>query len=66
MWKSLLLGLSVPLHTRIFLVSMCNYETNSPLFMIKTARLYHIPIKSYSKNTHPSFILKWILDHLKF
>ena len=40
---------------------MCNYEAKSPLFMIKTADLYHVPIKSYSKNTHPVFILKWIL-----
>ena len=40
---------------------MCNYEAKSPLFMIKTAGLYHVPIKSYSKNTHPPFILKWIL-----
>ena len=40
---------------------MCNYEAKSTLFMIKTADLYHVPIKSYSKNTHPPFILKWIL-----
>ena len=64
MWKLLLLGLLVLLHTRIFLISMCNYEAKSSLFMIKTAGLYHVPIKSYSKNTHPPFILKWILISL--
>ena len=41
---------------------MCNYEAKSPLFMIKTAGFYHVPIKSYSKNTRPPSILKWILD----
>ena len=58
MWKPLLLPLLVPLRSRIFLVSMCNYEAKSPLF---TTDLYHIPIKNYSKNIHPFFILKWIL-----
>jgi hypothetical protein len=34
----------------------------TPLFpTVKTAGLYHIPVKSYSKNTHGSSILKWIL-----
>ena len=61
MWKSLLLGLLVPLHTRIFLVSMCNYEAKSPLFMIKRAGLYYVPRQSYSKNSHGSYILKPIL-----
>ena len=61
MWKSLLLGLLVPLHTRIFLVSMCNYEATSPLFMIKMAGLYYVPRQSYSKNSHGSYILKPIL-----
>jgi hypothetical protein len=28
---------------------------------VKTAALWHVPIKSYSKNTHGSSILKWIL-----
>ncbi len=28
---------------------------------VKTAALYLVPIKSYSKNTHGSSILKWIL-----
>jgi hypothetical protein len=28
---------------------------------VKTAALYHVLIKSYSKNTHVSSILKWIL-----
>ena len=28
---------------------------------VKTVALYHVPIKSYSKNTHGSSILKWIL-----
>ena len=60
MWKSLILDLLVPLHNRIFLASMWNYETNSALSTIKTAGLYHVPIKSYSKNTHRPFILKWI------
>ena len=61
MWKSLLLGLLVPLHTRNFLVSMCNYEAKSPLFMIKRAGLYYVPTQSYSKNSHGSYILKPIL-----
>ena len=61
MWKSLVLDLLVLLHNRIFLVSMWNYEDNSALSMIKTTSLYHDPIKSYSKNTHPPFILKWII-----
>ena len=61
MWKSLLLGLLVSLHTRIFLVFMCNYEAKSPLFMIKRAGLNYVPRQSYSKNSHGSYILKWIL-----
>jgi hypothetical protein len=28
---------------------------------VKTAGLYRIPVKSYSKNTHGSSFLKWIL-----
>ena len=28
---------------------------------VKTVALYHVPIKIYSKNTHGSSILKWIL-----
>ena len=38
---------------------------NSPyvlLTTVKTAGLYLIPIKSYSKNTQLHYILKWILD----
>ena len=31
------------------------------LSTVKTAALYHVPIKSYLKNTHGSSILKWIL-----
>jgi hypothetical protein len=36
---------------------------------VKTAALYIVPIKSYSKNTHPAFFLKWAVvllfkDHL--
>ena len=27
--------------------------------MVKTAAFYLVPIESYSKNTHPPFILKW-------
>ena len=61
MWKSLLLGLLVSLHTRIFLVFMRNYEAKSPLFMIKRAGLNYVPRQSYSKNSHGSYILKWIL-----
>ena len=61
MWKSLLLGLLVSLHTRIFLVFMRNYEAKSPLFMIKRAGLNYVPRQSYSKNIHGSYILKWIL-----
>ena len=61
MWKSLLLGLLVSLHTRIFLVFMRNYEAKSPLFMIKMAGLNYVPRQSYSKNSHGSYILKWIL-----
>ena len=61
MWKSLLLGLLVSLHTKIFLVSMCHYEAKSPLFMIKMAGLYYVPRQSYSKNSHGSYILKPIL-----
>ena len=61
MWKSLLLGLLVSLHTRIFLVFMRNYEAKSPLFMIKRAGLNCVPRQSYSKNSHGSYILKWIL-----
>ena len=63
MWKSLLLGLLVSLHTRIFLVFMRNYEAKSPLFMIKRAGLNYVPRQSYSKNSHGSYILKWILVH---
>ena len=59
MWKSLLLGLLVSLHTRIFLVFMRNYEAKSPLFMIKRAGLNYVPRQSYSKNSHGSYILKW-------
>ena len=47
MWKSLILDLLVPLHNRIFLVSMWNYEANPPLSTIKTAGLYDVHIKSY-------------------
>ena len=61
MWKSLLLGLLVSLHTRIFLVFMRNYEAKSPLFMIKRAGLNYVPRQSYSKHSHGSYILKWIL-----
>ena len=61
MWKSLLLGLLISLHTRIFLVFMRNYEAKSPLFMIKRAGLNYVPRQSYSKNSHGSYILKWIL-----
>ena len=61
MWKSLLLGLLVSLHTRIFLVFMRNYEAKSPLFMIKRAGLNYVPRQSHSKNSHGSYILKWIL-----
>ena len=61
MWKSLLLGLLVSLHTRIFHVFMRNYEAKSPLFMIKRAGLNYVPRQSYSKNSHGSYILKWIL-----
>ena len=61
MWKSLLLGLLVSIHTRIFLVFMRNYEAKSPLFMIKRAGLNYVPRQSYSKNSHGSYILKWIL-----
>ena len=61
MWKSLLLGLLVSLHTRIFLVFMRNYEAKSPLFMIKRAGLNYVPRQSYSKNSHGTYILKWIL-----
>ena len=61
MWKSLLLGLLVSLHTRIFLVFMRSYEAKSPLFMIKRAGLNYVPRQSYSKNSHGSYILKWIL-----
>ena len=64
MWKSLLLGLLVSLHTRIFLVFMRNYEAKSPLFMIKRAGLNYVPRQSYSKNSHGSYILKWILVKL--
>ena len=64
MWKSLLLGLLVSLHTRIFLVFMRNYEAKSPLFMIKRAGLNYVPRQSYSRNSHGSYILKWILVRL--
>ncbi len=30
--------------------------------MVKTAGLQLVPIKSYSKNNHPSFNLKWTLE----
>ena len=43
MWKLLVLGLFVLLHSRIFLISMYNYEARSLLFMIKTVCLYHVP-----------------------
>ena len=34
----------------------------TPLFpTVKTAGLYRIPVKSYSKNTHGFSIMKWIL-----
>ena len=66
MWKSLLLGLLVSLHTRIFLVFMRNYEAKSPLFMIKRAGLNYVPRQSYSKNSHGSYILKWILVFIHF
>ena len=49
MWKSLLPDLLVPLHHRIFLVSMYNYEANSALSMTKTADLYHVPSKVIQK-----------------
>ena len=65
MWKSLLLGLLVSLHTRIFLVFMRNYEAKSPLFMIKRAGLNYVPRQSYSKNSHGSYILKWIRLSMK-
>ena len=61
MWKSLILDLLAPLHNRIFLVSMWSYEANSALSTIKTTGLYHVPIKGYSKNGHPFFILKRVL-----
>ena len=61
MWKSLVLDLLVPLHSRISLVSMWNYAANSALSVIKTAGVYYVPIKSYSKNTYLPFILKWII-----
>ena len=32
--------------------------------MLKTAGLYLVPIKSYSKNTHPPFVLEWALEHI--
>ena len=33
-----------------------------PLFpIVKTTALYLAPIKSYSKNTHAPFILKWAI-----
>jgi hypothetical protein len=32
---------------------------------VKTAALYVVPIKNYSKNTHDSSILKWILVHFR-
>ena len=61
MWKSLVLGLLVLLHSRIFLVSMCSYEAGSPLFMIKTVGLYHVPRQSYSQNSYGSYISKPII-----
>ena len=61
MWKPLVLCLLVPLQSRIFLVSMFDYEGKSRLFVIKTADLYHIPIKTYWKTRQAPFILKWIL-----
>ena len=66
MWKSLLLGPLVPLHTTIFLVSMGNYEAKSPLFMIKTTGLYHVPRQTYSRNSHGSYILKPILTKFNY
>jgi hemolysin-activating ACP:hemolysin acyltransferase len=32
---------------------------------VKTAALYLVPIKSYSKNTHPPSFLKWALINPK-
>lgn len=61
MWKSLVLGLLIPSRTRIFLISMSNYEAKSPLSMIKTIGLYHVLKESYSKDSHGSYILKPIL-----
>ncbi len=29
---------------------------------VKTAALYLVPIKSYSKNTHTPSFLKWVID----
>ena len=43
---------------------MRNYEAKSPLFMIKRAGLNYVPRQSYSKNSHGSYILKWILERL--
>jgi len=34
--------------------------------MVKTAGLYLIPIKSYSKNNYPSFNLKWTLVFVQY
>ena len=45
---------------------MRNYEAKSPLFMIKRAGLNYVPRQSYSKNSHGSYILKWILVHSYF
>ena len=61
MWKPLVLDLLVLLHSRIFLVSMCNYEARFLLFMIKTIGLYRVPTQSYSQNSHGSYILKPII-----
>ena len=61
MWKSLALGLSILLHSGIFLVSMCNYKVRSPLFIIKTVGLDHVPRQSYSQNSHGSYTMKPII-----
>ena len=57
-------GLLVLLHSRIFLVSMYNYEARFSLFIIKTVGLYRVPRQSYSQNSHGSYILKPIIVQL--
>jgi hypothetical protein len=32
---------------------------------VKTAALYLVPIKSYSKNTHPPSFLEWAVDTIR-